>query len=69
MMNLLPCPLCGNDQIGTTTVISSVPEHTEWVSLYCSCCGLNLPPNDREAASLIWNQRAPRPENAREPKS
>ncbi|EAA4072337.1 hypothetical protein EWG10_06135 [Salmonella enterica subsp. enterica serovar Napoli] len=62
-MNLLPCPLCGNDEIDLDAVIH---EGEPMFVVRCDCCSVNLAPQDREMAAAIWNQRAPRPVEATE---
>ncbi|EBG0214788.1 TPA: restriction alleviation protein, Lar family [Salmonella enterica] len=54
-MNLLPCPLCGNDEIDLDAVIH---EGEPMFVVRCDCCSVNLAPQDREMAAAIWNQRA-----------
>ncbi|HAT1683538.1 TPA: hypothetical protein I8Y21_004287 [Klebsiella oxytoca] len=63
-MNLLPCPLCGNDEIDLDAVMY---EGEPMFVVRCDCCGVSLAPNGREMATAIWNQRAPRPTEATEP--
>ncbi len=61
-MELLPCPLCGNDEID----IDPVTYEGELMSVIrCDCCGVSLAPNALEMSCAIWNQRAPRPDGAR----
>ncbi|WP_324030014.1 hypothetical protein GC087_06585 [Pantoea sp. JZ2] len=63
-MELLPCPLCGND------LVELVPTLYEGDALFvirCDCCGVSRPPDCRENAVAFWNQRAPRPEEATKP--
>ncbi|AWS77666.1 hypothetical protein AXA59_19920 [Enterobacter hormaechei] len=63
-MKLLPCPLCGNDEIDLDAVMY---EGEPMFVVRCDCCSVNLAPQDREMAMAIWNQRAPRPIQATEP--
>jgi hypothetical protein len=63
-MKLLPCPLCGNDEID----IDPVMYEGEMMSVVrCDCCGVSLAPNGLEMSHAIWNQRAFRPAEATEP--
>ncbi|EHK2665069.1 Lar family restriction alleviation protein [Salmonella enterica] len=63
-MNLLPCPLCGNDEIELNPVM--VDGEPMFV-VRCDCCSARIDPQAREMAVAIWNQRAPRPHEATEP--
>lgn len=63
-MNLLPCPLCGNDEIELDPVL--MIDGSPMFTVRCDCCGVSLAPNVREMAAAIWNQRAPRPAEATE---
>lgn len=63
-MNLLPCPLCGNDEIDIDGVLH---EGEPMFVVRCDCCGVGLAPNIRDMALAIWNQRAERPREATEP--
>ncbi len=62
-MNLLPCPLCGNDEIDLDAVMH---EGEPMFVVRCDCCSVNLAPQSREMATAIWNQRALRPAEATE---
>lgn len=63
-MNLLPCPLCGNDEIELHPVLH---EDEPMFVIRCDCCSVSLEPQSREMAVAIWNQRAPRPREATTP--
>ncbi|CNH67712.1 MULTISPECIES: hypothetical protein [Yersinia] len=61
---LLPCPLCGNDEIELNPVIH---EGEPMFIVRCDCCGVHLPPDTRSRNVMVWNQRAPRPVDASVP--
>ncbi|MBG6246999.1 MULTISPECIES: hypothetical protein [Symbiopectobacterium] len=63
-MELLPCPLCGNDEIDIDPVTH---EGETMCVVRCDCCGVSLAPNGLEMSHAIWNQRASRPAEATEP--
>lgn len=63
-MELLPCPLCGNDEIDLDAVMY---EGDPMFVIRCDCCSASLAPQSREMATAIWNQRAPRPTEASDP--
>ncbi|EMO7593046.1 Lar family restriction alleviation protein [Salmonella enterica] len=63
-MNLLPCPLCGNDEIELNPVMV---DGEPMLVVRCGCCSARIDPQAREMAVAIWNQRAPRPHEATGP--
>ena len=60
-MELLPCPLCGNDEIDFDSVLY---EGEPMFVVRCDCCSVSLAPQARDMAAAIWNKRAPRPKEA-----
>jgi len=64
MNNLLPCPLCANDEIELNPVLH---ESEPMFVIRCDCCGVSLAPESRKMATLVWNQRAERPQDATKP--
>lgn len=61
---LLPCPFCGNDEVG---IESSYLDGEQLFVVRCDCCGATQAPDQPAAVAMLWNQRAPRPDGATKP--